>query len=549
MKKRNKGVLIFSLTLSLLAFPAAPRAQDITDVYDQLVSLNTNFSALVLAINVLSGVSSTTTTSTTSTDSTTTTADDSADATSAWSSLLSSLTGSGDTEELLTLIYQALTGATDASSTDDHFPSGDYNLITLTGGPPYIVNQHDVQSYNTNSLIQDSLLGETGAGLMTLYTKNYGNPLGSEYADPDGNWPDTGYHIKGAMIGLPILRTISSSLGIAVEASGATDDFATTAFIAMGAAKARSAFVDSLPTLKDDHIMGAFRFRCLNGFNPSINAVPDDPEALLVEAVRGGLACNQVNTLVRSDRSMESLLGPIEFSAPTDMVLAPSPSFEMLDVNMSAHTDVLTDAGLYVRFAAYIGGSSSAAKTLYGPIFAAAGFCMNVSQKAFPDVPATSTGPNVGVANEIAWRESVDNRTVSNCWRFFEERVKYPAGMTDRFGQRRHDSQVARCADDYEHRHLISYADFTKCQEEGRSNLRARYDMAYRLDSPEYIAYLNEIGVAPRDMLMGMALGDAERFEQSLLLERQIMTESLKIDVREPIAKSSDSTSMTYTSE
>jgi len=544
MQNRNKGVLIVSLALSLLSFPGSSRAQDIADVYDQLVTLNGNFESLVLAINLLSSAEATTSSTTTSSTTTESTTEEPASALSSLYSSLESYLGGSDVEELLTLIYQSITGATDTSSASDHFPSPQYNVITLLGGAPEIINGHDDRVYNTNSLLQDSLLGVSGAGYDVLQGFSFGNPLGDEFAD-EGNWPDIGEYKRGARIGIPLLRTLSS--GIAVQTTGIADETATTAFMAIGAAKAKSAFMTNMTTLKEDGIYGAFRFRCLNGFNPSISAVPEDPEALLNDAVRGALGCNQVDTLVRADRSLESLIGPLEYTAPTDMVVAPSPSTTMLGVSMSSHTGVLNDYGLYIRFVAYLGGASTAAQQLYGPTFAAAGFCMNISQKAFPEVPTTTTGADVGVANEVAWRESVDNRTVANCWRFFEERVKYPAGSGDSFFKRRHDSQVARCADDYEHRHLISLRDYEDCQANGRSNLRARYDMAYRLDSPEYIAYLNEVGVATRDLLMGMALDAPEQFEQSLLLERQIMTDAMKIDVREPIAKSSDSASMSYT--
>jgi hypothetical protein len=60
--------------------------------------------------------------------------------------------------------------------------------------------------------------------------------------------------------------------------------------------------------------------------------------------------------------------------------------------------------------------------------------------------------------------------------------------------------------------------------------------MAYRLDSQEYISYLNTLGVTTRELLYAQALADQERFEQSLLLERQIMTEALNLPDRPSMA-------------
>jgi hypothetical protein len=188
---------------------------------------------------------------------------------------------------------------------------------------------------------------------------------------------------------------------------------------------------------------------------------------------------------------------------------------------------------IFVRFTQTV----TQAGANYYPIYEAAGFCQNVSLKAYPESDPIKPFPkgssdvtNWAIASEKVWRESVDGKVVGNCWHFFEERIQYPANTLP------HAQQENRCKNDFQNLHIISSYAYQMCQQLGRSSLQARADMAYRLDSQEYISYLNTLGVTTRELLYAQALADQERFEQSLLLERQIMTEALNLPDRPSMA-------------
>jgi hypothetical protein len=248
-----------------------------------------------------------------------------------------------------------------------------------------------------------------------------------------------------------------------------------------------------------------FAYRCSFGFNPTKTT---DPEGQINKI----LGCaTQKDAHVRQDRSLASLLDPIQYYADPSMVVPTSSA-----ATMGALTTVVP------RFSA-----PSADK--YYPIYAAAGFCQNLSQHAFVylSTPTTSSSPSVAQVAFLPLQEAAESRILANCWAFFEERVAYPSSSAGSpLGSSLYLTQKARCAVDYAN-HIIDDAAYGDCVQNGRSELKARADMAYRYNSAAYVSYLQSLGAAPAATIFAMSLGDPEKFEQSLLIERQIMTEAM----------------------
>jgi hypothetical protein len=401
--------------------------------------------------------------------------------------------------------------------------SRDHNVVALLGGvnPAVVqratgagagttmVGSYDVYSaanfynmgtyfnsatHNVNSLLQNALMGPSATGPQYLFATSTGDAMGAIIAMPGSN----------------------SALADMMDASDRSVDSA----VAKSAHFAADALRIGRPTMENDGVR-AFRFRCDIGFNPTYDRRMNDPESDIVLAKSPN--CNRSRRAwARRDRSLESLLAPLQYLAPANMQ-APTPG-----------------SPLYYRF------STDRFEDEDLPVAAAASFCQNIALKAYPEVPKTTGTISYDVANTIVYRESVDGRVIANCWHFFEERVQYRGGMTERAYQDAHDAQVARCTDDW-NKHIISTDDLNSCRTNGRSLLKARADVAYRMNSPTYITYLNTLGVATRETIMAQALGEPERFEQNLLLERQIMTESMNIIERSAIGKSTDNASTPVT--
>jgi hypothetical protein len=275
------------------------------------------------------------------------------------------------------------------------------------------------------------------------------------------------------------------------------------------------------------------------GFNPTFdktNPLRDSSAEAISNVFVIDAKCKTDNTVfVRADRSMESLLSPLQYKAPTFMN---SPEL----------------GGHFSRFPSppsrfSIPFLTTSDLAVYSPIYAAAGFCQNLALKSYPEAHPVKVYPQgidkpeaaFPLMAEKVWRETIDNKAVSNCWHAFEERVQYPRGMKQAIYQTRYQQQVKRCENDYKNLHLINADQWSDCQNNGRSTIKARADMAYRLDNTEYLAYLNTLGITTRQILYAQALADQETFEQTLLLERKAVTRSMKIPERpyigEPMGK------------
>jgi hypothetical protein len=262
----------------------------------------------------------------------------------------------------------------------------------------------------------------------------------------------------------------------------------------------------------------AFQNRCRNHFNPTWDKQvgdlpPFDPEAK-INNISAFKCSGQKDDFVRQDRSLESLLAPLQYVAPKDMADTKSQN-GVPDWFIRFHTE-LTDKK-------------------YLPIYAAAGFCQNIAMYALPMLspqPSSGPGDNIRVANAATVIESLGSGVVANCWHFFEERVAYPA---DSAGYKeRHDAQYARCEADYK-KHIINSDALGKCNTDGRSTLKALADVAYRADSKDYTTYLQTLNSSTQEMILALAQGDMFKFEQGLILERQIMTEAMATANRQPV--------------
>ncbi len=398
------------------------------------------------------------------------------------------------------------------------FPHMEEGLVKA--GPTYNTNYllsgetPGSKKYNNNNLLQE-IMFEVGGPYPATATDNYSSSSSGPGAGTATSYFNTNILLRNAFLGPSgmdgniALESKGAILGSLIKAptlDGTTKLGSITADIIgneeLAQKSASAKFIDS----PSNQVGVLFKIRCNGKFTPTKE---DDAEGKFISKARtsDNLECsNQDDTYVRRDRSLESLLGPMQYVAPKDMDPPTSGAGETYD-----------------RF-----GSTTPTELTY-PTFAAAGFCQNISAYYFADTPSKA-GKNdaMDVSNKMAIQESIDSRIVANCWHFFEERVQYRHG--DQLTK-----QAKRCTDDYEIRHIIDKKTSDDCQAGGRSSLRARYDMAYRMDSPEYITYLNTLGAAVRAQLVAQAYADAERFEQSLLLERQIMTQALTAVRREKI--------------
>ena len=267
-----------------------------------------------------------------------------------------------------------------------------------------------------------------------------------------------------------------------------------------------------------------WNWRCKNDFNP---VYPLDPEGKLNSDADCKSLGSGNDQHWREDRSLSSLLDPLQYPAPDQSFMYLPNTGGHIIYTVGRDTSMGWDSYVYLRFQKKVADATGPAKAkdgsdAYYPIYAADSFCENLGMQIFASLSSNiDKSAPMNYVGDLAMMESIDSKIVSNCWKFFEERVQYPPGYPQ------HATQENQCKADYENLHIITQAKYNDCKTQGRSNLKSRADRAYRLDSEEYIRYLNTLGVATKETLIGMALGEPEKFEQSLLLERQIITETM----------------------
>lgn len=434
-----------------------------------------------------------------------------------------------DDVETLRAIYLALTGATPgeinlgtynfAHYNTNYLLGGgniaarDYNLLYLVGGPmdhtgvdrqPNAIK--DPVTYNTNSLLQNAFMGDSASGFERVFETYMYEEL-----------PE-----NGALVGIDLgegeVETGERNVNLIMY------DRLLTGERAIYDGAVRSAFPvaggnQEEATTEVQLQRAYFNFRCINGFNP-YNLLDDEGQLNVREA-----NCLQRPAHVRKDRTLNSLLEPLQYLAPPEMPMAEA----------SLHANEPT----YVRFPEPI----TAVGEEYYPIYAAAGFCMGLMYASQTHVPSLTQQNAAPTLNATAWRETIDGKMSSDCWHFFEERVQYGA---DSARVRDHYTQYMRCVADRSF-HIISEGELEYCEEYGRSSLKARADAAYRAYSQEYLNYLNTLGVVTRELLLASALTDAEKFEEYLMLERQIMSAVMVVPNRDPFEKITDKERNVYT--
>jgi hypothetical protein len=253
-----------------------------------------------------------------------------------------------------------------------------------------------------------------------------------------------------------------------------------------------------------DNLDTAWRTRFDHGFLPFSMF---DEEGKLISAFL--IDSQPVSYWPRWDRSLESLLGPLQYLAPDYMKL-PTTSEDSTKP--------------YARFGEY----TKMPDNKYVPIYAAAYFCMNLNMYALGALEGSSALAKmhaVETSQQIIIQETLDSKSVANCWRFFEERVQYPVEPADDNAKKRHDAQEKRCQYDFQNLHIITLEQYKDCKTNGRSELQARFDMANRIYSEEYQQkFIKYLGATQRAIIIGLAMAEAEQFQQTLLMQRQIMS-------------------------
>ncbi|MDD4615512.1 MAG: hypothetical protein PHW76_00090 [Alphaproteobacteria bacterium] len=396
-----------------------------------------------------------------------------------------------------------------------------FNILSLAGGipskmtgPMFSGEYFDPTTYNNNSLLQNALLGSSGTGPTALTTTSSGTATGAVlWVGSTSYVPNINGNIYSTMDNNGTIQNLFVNQVARAVSIAKPLHYSDTKIYNDG--------VEVPDTMANDPAR-AFAFRCDMGFNPNwgdTNAKGNviDVESGLVLSINP--KCGKDNhDNVRKDRQLNSLLNPVQFVAPTDM------------------KEPLNGAPGYYRFDKRVKRADHAK---YVDLIAAASFCTNVSLKAYPDVPSSTD--TLGTVTKVMYRETIDSKIVSDCWQFFEERVAYPKGSSGSFAII-YEHQHALCTEDY-NKHIISESQLKACEANGRSALQARRDLAYRAYSPVYVAYLNTLGVQTRELILAQAMGEVERFEQTLLMERQIMTEAMALPERSPIGKDIENSS------
>lgn len=201
----------------------------------------------------------------------------------------------------------------------------------------------------------------------------------------------------------------------------------------------------------------------------------------------------------RAARTMSAVIGPLQYLVPPNMV---TPT---------------TAPGGYKPF-----GDNPPTDKLYYPILAAQGFCQYITPTS-SSIPVSDKA-NVGtlaVLNE-GRRQALSSAGPDTCWAFFAERLQVPSNVTDTALQAIYTEQAQLCMVHNES-HIINDAALADCKTNGRSTLKAQYDVAHRL-TPDYKdTYLVTVDANTRALIMEQLFDAPERFTQRLMQERQML--------------------------
>ncbi|MDR3424355.1 MAG: hypothetical protein P4M13_04660 [Alphaproteobacteria bacterium] len=236
-------------------------------------------------------------------------------------------------------------------------------------------------------------------------------------------------------------------------------------------------------------------------FGPSNTS---DPQASALKALCGNnLSAPAAHA--RQDRTSESLFGPLQFDYMPNSMNLTNGVYSAAPITTTPGTD---------------GQWKYAAALTY---------CQHVS-RAQPKPPQAPSDNHATTTMITAMGQAVDAEARSSqgaggCYAFFTERVRY--GQSNDFSGL-HKQQADRCAADFA-AHIISTAENTDCQTNGRSTLQADQDMAYRIKSPDYLSDVVaklEWANGAQEGALSRAMNDEETFQQRLILERQTLAQT-----------------------
>jgi hypothetical protein len=203
-----------------------------------------------------------------------------------------------------------------------------------------------------------------------------------------------------------------------------------------------------------------FQRDCTIGFKP-VDSSGSDAEG----AINSKLGCSNspAPKHVREDRSLSALEHLLQFPAPPDMV---GPS----------------NVGVYTPFP-----TTPPSDEKYYPTYAALGFCQNISPSTpvLPTAGSQATAGMAAIALAKPRQESLDSKVSSVCWNAFAKRLQFSNAMQTKMFQKMHTAQATACLYDFD-RHIIGQAAAQDCQTNGRSDLQAEHDAAYRASNPDY---------------------------------------------------------------
>lgn len=239
------------------------------------------------------------------------------------------------------------------------------------------------------------------------------------------------------------------------------------------------------------------------GFAPCTDQ--NDPEYSAWKAL--GCATVDGGRHEKQDRNLETLLNPLQL--PVD------PAFQLPQ-----------KTGVYTPM-------THVTDEKYYPFVAALTFCQHITpiQPTPPKAVSNGNGaPTLDIlgVGRYGFSDSTISAGPSACYRALERRMQFDASTNfpaenanAQAGiNTRHDEQVARCTED----NAAGYLDDTllaDCQQNGRSDLQADHDRAYRLMMASYqIKVLSVLKTDTEALLVAQAMDDQTKFQDRLEAER-----------------------------
>lgn len=203
---------------------------------------------------------------------------------------------------------------------------------------------------------------------------------------------------------------------------------------------------------------------------------PNDPEGPANIALGCASTPNGANPHVRQDRNVATLIGPMEY--PVD------PAYQKPLANGTYAPCPAVSADKYYPFIAALTFCQHATPPQPTPPTVTGNGATNA---AFATVDVLNIGRYTAAETQISAAPTACYDALERRMQFGDNTPNFPAGSPNPAAGivTKHDEQVARCVEDNA-AGFLDDALLADCRQNGRSELQAEHDMAYRLQSANY---------------------------------------------------------------